>query len=180
MAAESLSAESLQSLLSYDAETGRLFWRTRRIDEFNDARATGIFNTRFAGLPALTAVTAQGYLRGTILGKNYLAHRVAWALFHGEWPCDLIDHINGDPLDNRICNLRAATASQNRRNQKPLARNTSGLKGASWSKAAKKWRAQIRADNNTRHLGYFDTAQDAHDAYCRASAELHREFGRVA
>ena len=92
----------------------------------------------------------------------------------------LVDHINMDGLDNRRANLRLATPSQNRCNAPKLRNNTSGYKGVSWNPVAKKWAANISFNRKPRTLGYFDTPEEAHAAYCRASAELHGEFSRVA
>lgn len=91
-----------------------------------------------------------------------------------------IDHIDGDGLNNRRSNLRCATTAQNQYNQRLAAHNTSGFKGVSWHKRDKAWTANIKFDGRKRFLGYFSTPEDAHAAYCRASAELHGEFGRVA
>ena len=90
-----------------------------------------------------------------------------------------VDHINGDGLDNRRSNLRAATHAQNSRNSRTPKNNTSGFKGVILDKPTGKWRAQIRLDGAQKHLGYFVTPEDAHTAYCKASAELHGEYGRT-
>lgn len=92
----------------------------------------------------------------------------------------VVDHINGDALDNRRCNLRLVTQAENMRNQRLRSDSTSGLKGAHWNKAAKRWSSEIRTKERRIFLGLFDTAEAAHQAYCQASAELHGEFGRTA
>jgi len=89
------------------------------------------------------------------------------------------DHINGNTLDNRKENLRHATSSQNKHNQKARATNKSGFKGVSWAKKAGKWTAQICCHRKTKNLGYFDCAKDAHQAYCDAARLLHGDFARV-
>lgn len=91
-----------------------------------------------------------------------------------------VDHIDGDGLNNRRNNLRAVTAEQNARNQRVKPKNKSGFKGVSWSKRDAKWRAFIRASGMHLGLGSYDTPEAAHAAYCKASAELHGEFGRTA
>ncbi len=90
------------------------------------------------------------------------------------------DHISGDGLDNRRANLRVATKSQNIRNQGKQSTNTSGFKGVSFSRATGKWQASIGVDAKQRYLGVYNTPEEAHAAYARASAELHGEFGRAA
>lgn len=91
-----------------------------------------------------------------------------------------VDHINGDPLDNRRANLRFVTQAENMRNQRLRSDSTSGLKGAHWNKAAKRWASEIRTKEKRLFLGFFDTAEAAHAAYCEASKTLHGEFGRTA
>src|SRR3990172_3465377 len=86
-------------------------------------------------------------------GKTQYAHRMAFYCMTGEWPKNHVDHINGNKLDNRWCNLREATMAQNKANEGLRSSNTSGLKGVSWHKAAKKWRAYIGATGE--HLGLF-------------------------
>lgn len=89
---------------------------------------------------------------------------------------ELVDHINGDPLDNRRSNLRLATASQNLHNIGRSSANTSGYKGVSWDRRRKKWRARIKKDGKEKHLGLFDTPEEAFEAYCKAGPEYHGEF----
>ena len=89
------------------------------------------------------------------------------------------DHINGDGLDNRKCNLRFATVTQNNRNCKRPIQNTSGIKGVDWRESKGKWRAQIKVNNRSLHLGYFDSAEDAAEAYAAGSRTFHGEFGRT-
>lgn len=91
-----------------------------------------------------------------------------------------VDHVDGDGLNNRRGNLRLATASQNQSNRGKPQNNTSGFKGVSWENDRKKWCAAIRKMGKRRYLGRFDTPQEAHAAYCAASATAHGEFGRTA
>lgn len=99
---------------------------------------------------------------------------VALHTFLTGWP--LIDHINGDGLDNRRANLRQATHAENMRNRRIGSNNTSGFKGVSLHKASGRWVAQICADNVRHHLGYHDTPTEAAIAYDAAARELHGEF----
>lgn len=130
-------------------------------------------------MEAFTADDGSGYRQGRIFGKAFRAHRVAWAITHGEWPSYEIDHINGDRSDNRINNLREASRMENARNRGANINSPSGLKGVSWSKSSGKWRARITAGGPENNLGFFDTAEDAHAAYCVAANKLHREFART-
>jgi hypothetical protein len=89
-----------------------------------------------------------------------------------------VDHINGNPLDNRKCNLRICTPMQNCHNQKKRTTNTSGYKGVSPAKNGR-WRATIRGNGERIHLGYFRDPALAHAAYCEASKKYHGEYGRT-
>lgn len=82
---------------------------------------------------------------------------------------DEIDHINRNGLDNRLCNLRAASGSQNQWNQALKNNNKSGYKGVSWYKKYNKWRSQISINNKCKHIGYFDDIIEAARAYDRTA-----------
>jgi len=90
-----------------------------------------------------------------------------------------VDHVNGNGLDNRRSNLRLATVSQNGYNRRININNSSGFKGVSWNKSTGKWVAYITVNQERKHLGSFDKAEDAHAAYCEASRILHEGFGRT-
>ena len=89
------------------------------------------------------------------------------------------DHINGNIQDNRRENLRVCTKAGNQRNSKKPKNNTSGFKGVSFFRAAKKWMAYIRVNHRRIYLGYFDNPIDAARAYDRAAIELHGQFART-
>jgi hypothetical protein len=90
-----------------------------------------------------------------------------------------VDHINGDSFDNRKCNLRVCEPIENWWNAKIRSDNTSGYKGVSWSKSNAKWSARIKKSGKRVHLGYFEKAEDAYAAYCKAAKDLHGNFARV-
>lgn len=96
----------------------------------------------------------------------------------GEWPVNDIDHANGGRSDNRWLNLRGATRGQNLANKKMDARNTSGFKGVSWSQKSQKWQAHIKVQRKSMFLGFFDTKEAAHAAYCVAADHHFGEFAR--
>lgn len=87
-----------------------------------------------------------------------------------------VDHEDRNPLNNRQNNLRLATRSQNGANKNVQSNSSSGLKGASWDKKARKWRAQLQFNGKGIHLGYFDTVEEAHTAYCEGAIKYHGEF----
>lgn len=93
-----------------------------------------------------------------------------------------IDHVNGDPLDNRTCNLRLASTAQNRANAGPnriKGGKTSQYKGVSWASTKGKWLANIHVDGRTRYLGRFTGERAAARAYNAAAKEAWGEFARL-
>lgn len=108
-------------------------------------------------------------------GRSYYAHRLAWLYEYGDWPACEIDHVNGNGLDNRICNLRLADRFGNTRNTK-FRSNSTGFPGV--SKRHSKWRSHIKINGKTKFLGAFATPEEAHAAYAAAVAFEHGEFSR--
>ena len=104
-------------------------------------------------------------------------HRVLMNLETGSG--GIVDHANGNTLDNRRCNLRVCTIQENTRNQKRGKKNTSGYKGVSWNKERQKWYATIKTSDKCLFLGRYDDIKDAYNAYCEASKKYHGEFGRT-
>ena len=154
---EQISPATLATLLRYESETGRLFWRYRPTER-------KCWNTRYAGKPALTAVDPDGYLHGRVLNLDCKAHRAIWAIVTGSWPVEHVDHVNGVRLDNRWMNLREANNQENRRNQKKY-RGTSVYKGVSWRSDRRTWRAAAGMNGKNVHLGHFATEEEAARAY---------------
>ncbi len=107
---------------------------------------------------------------------NVYMHRVIASAIKG---LD-VDHRDANGLNNRRHNLRLATRQQNQFNQRTHFDNKAGLKGVHWHKRDRRWCAQIQINRKVKHLGYYTTPQEAYAAYCKASAELHGEFGCVA
>ncbi len=117
-------------------------------------------------------VDTKGYFRIRLFGREFKSHRLAWLLTYGVWPCAEIDHINGIPGDNRLENLREATASENGQNRsKAMRNNKSGYLGVAFVKG--KYIAQIRLQGVQHTLGTFSTAEEAHVAYVAAKQQLH-------
>ena len=122
---------------------------------------------------------ASGYYRVTINKKQYKLHRLVWIYHNDDIPNEIfIDHIDGDKSNNCIKNLRLATNEQNLRNSKISPRNTSGVKGVSWDKSRKQWKAQIRANYKLKGVGRFDTIEEAEAAITAARNNLHGDFAR--
>jgi hypothetical protein len=113
------------------------------------------------------------YLQIGFGGYRDRAHRLAWLYVHGVIPKE-IDHINGNGLDNRICNLREVTHQQNVHNLvRPPKHNSSGFMGVSFFKSTNRFSSYIQVDGKKRHLGYYDTAQEAHQVYLSAKRRYH-------
>jgi hypothetical protein len=160
-----LTAEFVRSVLDYDPLSGILTWKT---DHAARARKGQI-----AGRAA-----ANGRVSIGINGGRYYAYRIAHLIMTGEWPHAGVDHKFGETTDNRWDKLRPATQSENGANSKLRHDSTSGFKGVSWSKSKGRWRAHITHNYKFHHLGYFDTAEEAHEAYKKAAKEIYDEFAR--
>lgn len=174
-----LDPQLLSEALTYDAETGALTWKTRPLHHFKDQRAADSWNTRLAGRSQLGSADRKGYRRININGTPHAAHRLIWLLVHGELPPEQIDHINGNKGDNRLCNLRAASASSNQHNRPVNANNSSGFKNVCWHALSGKWRSYIVVNYKQKSLGLHDTREAAYAAFCKAAAELHGEFANL-
>lgn len=135
-------------------------------------------NGRAAGAIA-GCLHRTGYLVVSVSRIKFPIQRLAWLFHTGDWPKQHIDHINMNKSDNRICNLREATHSQNGFNTPTPPSNTSGFKGVSWYSRCQKYRAQITAQGKRHYLGLFDDPHLAHEAYKAASIKLHGEFSRA-
>ena len=155
--------DAVRDALHYDQNTGDFTWRISHPNAKAGTKAGHIDD--------------QGRPRVWVMGTRYIASRLAWYWMTGAWPTAEIDHINGDKSDNRWCNLREATRSQNECNKGLKANNTSGVKGV--RKVGGRWRAEIWRDGVRHHLGYHDTKEAARQAYMDAATELHGEFANT-
>jgi hypothetical protein len=159
-----LTASRLRELFDYDPESGEFIRRIRAGNYPAGAIVIG------------TVEPKNGYRVMSVDNQTYKAHRLAWFHVHGEWPPCVIDHCDGNVQNNRISNLRAASFSQNAANRK--AHSSLGLKGVRFENG--RFKAIIRDNKRTRHLGVFDTAEDANQAYLLEAKKLHGEFARRA
>lgn len=159
MAKPSLTPAEIAELFTYNPETGDLFWKVKPCDRIMVGQRAGTLN-------------GMGYYQVRYKQKIYLVHRVAWAITHGEWPPQLLDHENRVRSDNRIGNLRPFTQSQNMHNATVSKRNSSGAMGVDWHKKSGKWRASICVEGDHRYLGIFTNKDDAIAARKQAESEL--------
>ena len=169
--------KGLRGLISYDPDTGLLTWRSRKVENFKSKKEGSRWNARYAGKPALSSKSTSGHLAGTISKKHIKAHRAAWAIYFGEWPINEIDHINGNPSDNRITNLREATRTENAKNiAKKIGVSKSSFKGV--SKEGNKWKAAINCDGKRTYIGLFNDEKTAAVAYDLFASTMHGDFAR--
>lgn len=154
-----LTADRLRELVDYDKESGIFTWRLSRR------------RCRLGGIDGYTR--EDGYVFVRIDKRLYRAHRLAWLWSYGEFPALEIDHINRNPADNRLVNLREVDSSQNKQNIAARRDNRSGYKGVFKHSQTGRWVAQIQADGKAKHLGCFATPEEASLAYQRAAAIAH-------
>lgn len=169
-----LTSDNISECFSYYPETGDFFWKERPRSHFANDNVFKSWNIANAG-NKINTIKRDGYIYVFIANKTYVVQRLIYWLHTGiEVPKHMrIDHINNVRHDNRWCNLRMLTPSQNSMNSK---NNTDKLKGCSFDKSRNKWRAKIICNGITTYLGQFETELEAHSAYCKASTELHGEY----
>jgi len=159
----SIPLSVLESVLSIDDQTGRVFWRAKAFKNCIIGKEIG-------------NVSGCGYREVRLFGVRTYVHRVVWRMRVGMLTqgCH-IDHIDGDRLNNRLSNLREVTCSVNLQNQKRARRdNKSGALGVAPHPCVKgKFTAQITLNGKKRHIGVFTTPEAAHAAYIEAKRELH-------
>ena len=184
MAEKALPCPTLvRLLLEYDPEDGSLKWRARRSWQFRDGKQMTAealcrrWNLRFAGRLAFTTYSCGGH-HGSLLYRNVRAHRLIWAIYYGKWPDNEIDHINGNPRDNRIVNLRDVTHAQNAWNIGSHIGSSSKYAGV--SRRGNRWRARVLSiDGREIHLGTYDTEQEAALVRDREIAKIKGVFPRL-
>lgn len=161
-------------LFTYDSGTGSLIWKERPREVFSTNQTYASFISKRAGKQA-GYNTIGGRLVG-IDNRNHFAHRIIWEMVNGPMPEGMfIDHINGSPNDNRLCNLRLVTRSQNRHNRIRWAKNKGRIKGV-YEYANNRPFSKIEVDGRLIHLGYFDTKGLAAAAYAKASLMYHGKY----
>jgi HNH endonuclease/AP2 domain len=122
-------------------------------------------------------VLGNRYMHVSINRKRYMIHKLVFFIHH-EYVPNIVDHIDGNPLNNEIDNLREADKYKNNWNAKIRKHNRTGLKGVTYHPQTGKYRARIRCMDKVYSLGLFAKKEDAHQAYCIGSIILHKDFGR--
>ncbi len=156
-----ITKDRLDELLAYDPETGLFTWRVRR----KGVRASGV-----------AGGFSKGHVTICVDYVRYPAHRLAFLTMTGAFPPAEVDHINGDPADNRWSNLRPATREENGRNLRVKSNNTSGTTGVHWDASRGRWFAQIKANVGTINLGRYVKFEDAVAARRAAEVKYFGEF----
>ena len=155
-----LTQQHVQSLFEY--KDGQLFWKEKH--------SRGRVN---AGDKA-GCLTSRGYHRVMIGYKEYPSHRIIYLYHHGFMP-KVVDHIDGNPLNNNIDNLRAADYQTNQYNRKKGLNNTSGCKNVSWNARSKKWQIHIRHNKKVK-CWYVDNLELAELVAQEARSKFHGEY----
>lgn len=157
-----ISIERLREVLSYDPTTG-VFTRKIPMGRHGCHKEGKICGN----------ITPKGYVFICVDKYKCMAHRLAWAYYYGVWPNGDLDHIDQNKSNNAIANLREATRKQNMQNVTVHKHNTSGHKGVAWHAQNSKWRAYIFNDYKQKHLGLFDSKEDAVQARKNAELKYH-------
>lgn len=168
--------EYIKSRIDYNPDTGEFVWKERTRKEYPHDNFRTTWNKKHAG-KVVGHVMKNGYRDISVDHMRFTAHRLAWFFVTGYFPKEDIDHVNRDRDDNRFCNLREATRSQNLRNASLRSDNKSGVKGVSFDKKSGRW--SVRMWNNDRiyqYLGAYDTLDEAKDVAERKRREFHGDF----
>jgi len=161
-----LTQELLQNLFKYNPLSGHLTWKQGR---------SNMVAGSLAG-----CVNKSGYMVVSINSKTYRVQRVIWLYMFGRIPTGFyIDHINGNKLDHRLCNLRLATNKQNQENRAAPQNSSSGYRGVGWHKGYKKWMARISHNKQRKTIGFFENKEEAWQAYKAEAAKLYTHADRL-
>ena len=154
--------EEIKEYLEYSPSSRKMYWKkstSRRVKEGEEA-----------GAPS-------DYIKIKFKRKTYSGHRVAWFLHYGEQPPEFIDHVDRNPFNNKIENLRKSCNQTNQYNSRSQVGSKSKYKGVDFNKAQNKWRARIKNKQGKREfLGWFETEEKAADVYNKRALDIQGEF----
>ena len=152
-----MTANELHDMFDY--RDGELYWKVKPCKHIAIGSRAG-------------GKSPNGYRYVNVNKVKYLEHRIIFKMHTGDEPTH-VDHIDQDPLNNKIENLRASDVAQNAWNTKTPVTNQSGVMGVHWDKIRNKWMAYMRHNGKRKHLGYFDKFDDAVEA--RKKGEILRQ-----
>ena len=141
-----ITQEEVKRLFRYDEVTGQLFWK---VDYYKGRVGGEVGNSFTAGRNTYRTV----FYKGT----RYLSHRIIWLFVYGEFPEHVIDHIDGNGLNNRLSNLRSVTQQENLKNKRRRIDNTSGEHCVTWNTNRNKWQIYIQVNRKPKYIGIFKT-----------------------
>lgn len=162
-----LPPDLLKAMFVYEPKTGNLIWKIPYGKYQPGDIATTAAVRRKNGTSPLLIKFGQ---------RSYAAHNLIWTYVTGKYPTDEVDHENRDPSDNRWRNLREATRSQNQANTRLYRNNKAGIRGVHRTGKSGRWRAMISVDGKNRHLGLFNSSEEASKAWVAAAKEIHGKF----
>jgi HNH endonuclease/AP2 domain len=160
MADQIISQEYLREIFDY--KDGELYYKKKYARNIKIGKKVGRINP-------------YGYVYTRINGKEYRNHRLIFMMFNGYFP-EQVDHIDGNPTNNRIENLRAANNTKNQWNSKVRKDSKSGIKGIRWYSNYKKWVADCKVNGKRHHIGYFENLEEAKEKLQQFRQQNHGEF----
>lgn len=155
--------EMFKEVLNYNPDSGEFTWKIDRTTRSKKGQVAGYLDE-------------NGYRHIRIGPKIYRAHRIAWEYMYGKFEGE-VDHIDNNPSNNSISNLRVCNSRQNKYNARLRKDNSSGVKGLHWYKAYKKWQVNLRINGKTKCLGYFE---DLFEACCTVMSARNLHHGEFA
>ena len=173
-----MNPEYLHKCFSYDSNTGRLTWRERPREHFKGGAGWHNFNNQFANKIAGVQKN-DGRYEIKLDGKSFKAARIVWAMQTNTAIFGAIDHIDGNPANDRLSNLRVVSAAQNARNRSNLSNNSSGIRGVTWHVPSSKWWARVTFNNKTISLGLYSSISDAAKIVIETKQKLYGSFARA-
>ena len=164
MATQNSTLTQEQAKYFFEYKDGNLYSKQKR--------GTNVWEGKKLGKPRL-----DGYCKLTINGTKYYVHRIIFLMFYGYMP-EQIDHIDGNPSNNKVENLRETNYTTNNYNKKIMTNNKYGIKGVNWHKTGKKWRVEVCVNKKRLYLGLYDDVELAELVAIEARNKYHKEFAR--
>ena len=175
----SMNVEFLRECFTYDAATGALTWCRRPRGHFKNGAGWHNFNKKCAGKIAGTR-KPDGRIEVGLGERTLKAARIVWALHTNTGVFGVLDHIDGNPNNDKIENLREVTTAQNTRNRTHTSANSSGIRGVTWHTPSKKWWVRVTLDGKTYSFGLYHSLDQAAQIAYAAKHQLFGEFARHA